>query len=58
MSTVGGRAASTATKDGDARGAAASDNRVREEKEGVDAVELWWRWSKSIASGKLFGSAR
>ena len=25
-------------------------------EEGVDKVELWWQWSKSHVSGKLFGT--
>ena len=54
--TICGRTASTAAAaDAGAGGAAPSDNIVRVE-EGVDKVELWWQWSKSHVSGKLFGT--
>ena len=53
---MGGRTASTATDDGGAGGTAAPDNTVREKEEGLDAMELWWRWLKSLASSKLFGT--
>ena len=50
-----GRTASTTAADGGACGAAASEDTVRVEEE-VDAMELWWRWLKSLASRKLFGT--